>query len=402
MESKPEERFTDDSLTKDPSSSRPEEKPGVPSVRDAAGSCLDLFVSALRVDFSARTITADPPPIGAQPDHGRLRIEQDRLKIWAANTSAFAEGRSSLDYRLRELPQELGLVKSLLNIVSARLESYKSALLDANKPENQEKSIAEAVSGAGTSPPGSARQDALPMVDDAEAEVDKAPPTSSSPEAFNYIEALHSIHTSIDWLHRLCNMLRRASVINQNLRARMNNVPGFDGDTVKRLYAFLIDRDFPGLFEQLKNRMASTMVERHRRILYRRDRLDSGWKQQKTYEGKTEDNQPQPTTTASQSPPSHICSTPETEPSIQAKVSDNPATKATPSLEPTGPVTEPARSRYYAPSSVSTARSGALNKDAKLLIPPPRPECQTSGEFVCDYCCVILESKVGRNKVQWE
>jgi hypothetical protein len=366
------------------------------SVKPAAGSCLDLFASALRTSHSSPDAVNDARSDIPLPDHGRLRIEQDRFRIWAANAAAFAEARWSLDYRLRELPEELDLVKSLLGTISSRLQSYESALLKAIKSANVDSTTVEAGSKAASTTFGSPRPTEATGGKDPDTDADdkEQEQTLSKPKAFNYDEALDSIHTSIDWLHRLSNMLRKAGIVNQNLRAQSYNLPGLDGDGLKNFYAWLVDRDFPGLSEQLKGRMASTMVERHRRILYRRERYEAGWKQQESYH--REEQQTQPEQTTKQSGP-----VPVTEVSTQGEPSTNPSMKGAPSLLSKGAGTEPDRSRYYAPSSISTARSGALNHDAEMLLPPPPNACQTEPEFTCDLCCMILESQIGRKRTLW-
>jgi hypothetical protein len=308
---------------------------------------------------------------------------------------------------LRELPDELDLVRSLLGTISSRLQSYELALAKAIPLElaDADDTVAEVqprvdpislTHSDAAQPPSNKDPDAEVYEG---AEVTEEVQASSKPASFPYDEALESIHTSIDWLHRLSNLLRKASVVNQNLHAQSYRLPGVDGDGLKKYFSWVVRRDFPGLSEELKGRMASTMVERQRRILYRRERYGSGWKQEESYRLEDQRAGPGKATKPQLLSPSVIdgCARaprpeePATEPSVNG----------TPGSLSKGAVTEPDRSRYYAPSSIATARSAALDGDAEMLVPPPPPACQTQVNFACDFCCMILDSRIGRENVQW-
>ncbi|KAK2611922.1 hypothetical protein QQS21_002028 [Conoideocrella luteorostrata] len=379
------------------------------SIRDTAGSCLDLFASVLQANDSALDVIQGIDAATPQPDHGRLRIERDRFRIWAANSAAFAEGRGSLDFRLRELPDELDQVRSLLGTISSRLSSYGLALANKVGVARINTGLAGAESvlaiehaeiGSKSGVPGrSSGTD-----EDPAPEVDKSPMESkvdSNTALFRYDEALEAIHTSIDWLHRLSNLLRKASVVNQNLHAQSYCIPGVDAEGLKSYFSWVVRRDFPGLSEQLKGRMASTMVERHRRVLYRRERYGAGWKQEQSYrrEEKVAAESEKIMKVGSLSPDSidPIASTSTHQDPPEA----GPPSKEASSLYSRGAVTEPDRSRYYAPSSIATGRSAALDHDAEILLPSPPPTCQTEQNFTCDLCCMILDSRVGKELAQW-
>lgn len=378
------------------------------SIRDTAGSCLDLFATVLRANNSALDVIRDFSTATPQPDHGRLRIERDRFRIWAANSAAFAEGRGSLDFRLRELPDELDQVRSLLGTISSRLSSYDLALVNtidvavvnAGLAVTESVLAAEHAEISSTSGvPGRSSG----TYEDPAAELDKSPvegKVDSNTASFRYDEALEAIHTSIDWLHRLSNLLRKASVVNQNLHAQSYRLPGVDVAGLKSYFSWVVRRDFPGLAEQLKGRMASTMVERHRRVLYRRERYGAGWKQEQSYrrEEQTAAESERATKPESLSPNT---TDPSASTSTQEEPEAGPPAKEAPSLYSRGAVTEPDRSRYFAPSSIATARSAALDHDAENLLPPPPPMCQTEQNFTCDLCCMILDSRVGKEPVQW-
>lgn len=369
------------------------------SVNSAARLCLGLFASAIRSCALALDSENEVDEIRWPTENGQLRIERDRFRIWAANTAVFAEGRQSLEYRLRELPEELDLVRSLLGTISSRLKSYELAL------SKDGKSIDGGIWEAGlhskvteTTPTPTASEEKEKNICSSNENAN-TPRPGYKPEPSMYEEALDFISRSIDWLHRLSNLLRKASVINQNLRAQNYEPPDVDVYSLNKIFGWLICREFPGLSEQLKGRLVRTMVERHRRVLYRRHRYGSGWKQQEVNHG--EKQQLEPSQTIQGDPLSQSDNRDVTLVAIKEKSVDQPLPKSAPSLLSNDVATEPNQLRYYAPSSVSVARSGALNHDAEMLLPPPPNACKTCPEFTCNLCYIILKSQIGRDPILW-
>ncbi|KAH7116517.1 hypothetical protein B0J13DRAFT_459387, partial [Dactylonectria estremocensis] len=297
-------------------------------------------------------------------------MEQERFKMWATNAAAFGQGRGSLDYRFRELPEELDPMRMLLGNLYYTLHEYVAAANIARLDGRL---------GLGTED-GSSR---------------------TRLKTFDYDEALDSIHSSIDWLHRLSNLLRRAGVANQNMRAKSYNMVDLDEDGLKFFFESLISRDFPSLSEQLKSRMASTMVERYRRILYRRARLRSGLGQQESIGSEAGPKKPAPARTSPSQLKAKIAPVPSTEKTRQP---GNLLAAPSPSIFSSNTRTDPNPSVYraYAASAVSKARSVALNQTAELLLPPPPSACRTGPNFVCDFCCIILDSRVGKDDALWK
>lgn len=373
-------------------------------VRDAAGLCLDLLATVSQTDYSSLDAIRHLNPQTPPTDHSRLIIERERFRIWAANAAAFAEGRRSLDYRLRELPDELDQIISLLGIISSRLQSYKVALDNEIELAGILGDQSSVHAGIDSTVAGSVDSSRLHSQDDPAIETDETPSEVKTPSRallLNYDEVVEAIHTSIDWLHRICNLLRKASVVNQNLHAQSYQLPNVDGEGLRKYFSWVVHRDFPGLSEQLKGRMARTMVERHRRVLYRRERYGAGWKQEGLYhrEEKKATDLPQPTTNLDSLSPNFI--DPNARITAQEELGGAPLIKDEPSLYSKGAVTEPDRSRYYAPSSIATGRSAALDYDAELLVPPPPPSCRGEPNFTCDLCCMILDSRIGTDHIQW-
>ncbi|KAI1125986.1 hypothetical protein F5Y10DRAFT_294187 [Nemania abortiva] len=358
-------------------------------VRQAAGRCLDLFASALQVTSSVSDAIARTRPDKAATDYALLIVERDRFRIWAVNAAAFAEGQSSLDYRLRQLPEELDLVESLVGAVCSRLQSYISAFKKVRKTLVIRKPASDAdLEASGSTLSREGTEDKVGAV-----------PAAPKPGILNFENDFELIHTSIDWLHRLSNILRKASVVNQNLRAQSYKPPGVDSDGLSAFFAWVVARDFPGLSEQLKSRMARTMVERYRRILYCRDLYGTGWKQQREYQHK--DQSACLENAAETEVQSKDNQSPASDTSKQQETTENRPIEESPSLFSKAAGTEPDRSRYYAPSTAPTAKSAALSHDAEMPLPPPPKRCQTESSFTCELCCMILPSKTGSNPVLW-
>lgn len=355
-------------------------------VRPAAGRCLDVFASAIEASSSRHTHRNQ-----ATPDLSLLVVERDRFRVWAANAAAFANGRSSLDYRLRQLPEELDLVKSLVNTIYSQLQSYVSAIKRAEETAAVDRSSPSATLEASdtiSSPPHSGTEDEASVV------LSKLKTDTS-----HYVDALESIHTSIDWLHRLSNLLRKASVVNQNLHAQSCKLPGMDFEGLVDCYAWLVARDFPGLSEQLKSRMSRAMAERHRRILYRRQRYGLGWQQQEEFHYGDQFATPEKaaeTVLLSKDDQSLDADALKRQESVESLKAGE-----APSLSLKGATTEPDPSRYNTRSTVSTARSAALNHNAEMLLPPAPRKCQTESSFTCEFCCMILPSETGKSRVLW-
>jgi hypothetical protein len=89
--------------------------------------------------------------------------------------------------------------------------------------------------------------------------------------------SIRVIANEISLLHRLSNTIRRASKDSQNLKAaksfRIQDDEGNDAEPLLReLFASYILGRFPDISNAIRQRLASTMLLRRKRILYRRSR----------------------------------------------------------------------------------------------------------------------------------
>ena len=212
-------------------------------------------------------------------------------------------------------------------------------------------------------------------------------------------QLLDSIHQSIDWLHRLSNLVRKASFANQNKRAHKFKLEDADGndltETFTNYYTKLIKRDFNGLQNDLTQRLAVSMVTRRRRIMYRKSR-QRHW------------NLPQVEYTAKRLEPSHqprssVISQPTKSPRLPKLPlqKERAITQAQSHLTSTTLDINTYR-RSLVPSGVSKGSTTPLTKGDEVLVPPPPMPAGPSENFVCDYCCLILQSEIGSNKSNWK
>lgn len=95
--------------------------------------------------------------------------------------------------------------------------------------------------------------------------------------AQTFERAVHRIADQISLLHKLSNTIRRASKDVQNVEAekapRICDDEGNDAeDFLRQVFAHYIQDRFPTTSQTIQQRLASTMVLRRKRILYRRSR----------------------------------------------------------------------------------------------------------------------------------
>lgn len=215
-------------------------------------------------------------------------------------------------------------------------------------------------------------------------------------------------------MHRLANVIRRASIYRQNAKAAglpLKDALGGDAEAaLKTLFEYWIKRDFPAMSpaelatenptvaDPFMSRLATTMLLRRRRILYRRSRqvklalhtakptskhapivplIRSGL-------GTSEMTGASPAQTHE-----HIL--PVLAPSVAASMPNTATT-----LDPVTYRREAAK-----PSKVSLARTVTISKSNKDMIPLPPRIGVGALEFVCPYCCLILPAKDADDKTVW-
>lgn len=216
-------------------------------------------------------------------------------------------------------------------------------------------------------------------------------------------ETIQSIHVTIDWLHRLSNLVRKASFASQNQRAAKKPLMDGDGnditESLTRFFRGLVERECPGLKEEnwtLIGRIVDTMIVRRKRITYRQNRQRRWALQQVEYKIRHLDvSRPQHTPLAIDVRDDERVGD-ETDGVDQVPVDAPPPSGFT--------VTTVDREKYHklsAPSRISRATTAPFQHDMKLFVPPPPRAAEEGRDFVCDYCCLILPAVEGLDKDKW-
>ncbi|KAL5085404.1 hypothetical protein Trisim1_010631 [Trichoderma cf. simile WF8] len=336
------------------------------TIRERATTCVDLFSQA--VLLLAQTESSE--------DHNSLLDEFSRFKLWTSNIGVFADLHSSLDYRLRDFIDIKDSFTRQLITVESRLQQ----LLDATQQDLANSSIKE---------------------DEDEDTGISTPITSTTAtilQDWNNTQLLQSIHQSIDWLHRLSNLVRKASFANQHKRADKFILKDEDdndmSDTLTDYFTRLIKREFSGLQDNLVLRLAASMLMRRRRIMYRRSQQQR-WKI----------SQVEPKTKNLELASTKLIPT-SSEPNVLLKhekvlVSKPEGITTAPSRLTATTIDTNIRRRVSAPSGISKGSTAPLNEQSQLLIPPPPKGANFDEDFICDYCCLILSSNIALNRNVW-
>ncbi|KAI0405375.1 hypothetical protein F4802DRAFT_180093 [Xylaria palmicola] len=288
-----------------------------PTVTSRAESCAESFHQCLE---QAATI------------HSReLSLVEDQLarfSLWCSNIRVFALARGSLDHRLREAPDVQDAIAGVLEALGYRVQGCL-LILQSLGP--------------------------------------KKATTSSSTLDRRLDEALRGIASEISLLHRFSNTIRRASKETQNQKAaREFAIKDDEGNDVEPfLHALFMNhiRDrFPGASDVIRQRLASTMVQRRKRILYRRTRY-----------GKTKDPiRPQEVPSPLSKPRPEARSTID-QPEVGSKhvLAMRPAQSNTRSIALTATTLTPdSFQRVSGPSVASASKSVALSDHEDLRFPP--------------------------------
>ncbi|CAI6097486.1 unnamed protein product, partial [Clonostachys chloroleuca] len=207
------------------------------TVADLAGLCLNTFQQGLNLSSS---------------HHPRYRalIEDQlaRFSIWTSGNGVFAKVRSSMDHRLREAPDVQLAVCSLLEALEDSLQTY--ILL-------QDMQFAYLVLELA----GNLHEDsnAFDVRND------------------NFNLDVQAVAKEISLLYRLTNTIRRASKEGQNIKAAESyHIRDDEGNDIepllKELYSHYILGKFPSIENNLRSRLAASMVLRRKMVLYRRYR----------------------------------------------------------------------------------------------------------------------------------
>lgn len=241
------------------------------------------------------------------------------------------------------------------------------------------------------------------QVVDAAHEGPDAPPSSESWTDENII---HSIRQTIDWLHRLSNIVRKAGFASQNEKAAafvIRDDSGEEGtditESLRCCFQALIRRDCKDINDALVDRLAQTMILRRKRILYRRKR-QRRWAVPQVDVTRTKLDVLLPVPPALEIQNADIPQTAEEAAADDEASPKHQHLRALSTL--TVSVLEPESYRQQgARSQISRATTAPFQPSEKRLVPPHPRAAEYGTVFVCDYCCLILSSEVALNREKW-
>lgn len=226
--------------------------------------------------------------------------------------------------------------------------------------------------------------------------------------SWSKVELLQSIHESIDWLHRLSNMVRKASFNHQNKRDDDFMLRDENGeksveltrsllDGLKRLYQFYVKTHAAGVGEPLAQRLVQTMIIRHKRVLHRRARRKVWNMEQIDYSPRKIEQKPRnlgiPLPAQETTAPGNRKKSDVPQPPVKTEISGSRVTATTVDVNMIRHV--------FAQSEVSKATSNSLLVSDRALV-PPRPAAARSGiEFICDYCGLLIQARQASSAAAW-
>lgn len=232
----------------------------------------------------------------------------------------------------------------------------------------------------------------------------KRPGLLPSSEAWDDEDIIRSVRQSIDWLHRLSNLVRKARFASQNEKAAafvIRDEVGTDiTESLRCCFQALVKRDCKDINDHLVDRLAQTMILRRKRILYRRERLRR-WALPQVDNTRTKLDVLIPVPPALQDQDPDV---PQTEEGgAAADDVASPKDQDSGALS-TLTVSVVERERYLqkaARSQISRATTAPFQPSEKRLVPPHPRAAENGNEFVCDYCCLILPSEVALDREKW-
>ncbi|RKL01602.1 hypothetical protein BFJ68_g12251 [Fusarium oxysporum] len=204
------------------------------TVAECAQKCFESFQHCL--DSASRSDKLSTPR--SQLSLVRVEDQLARFQLWTTNIRVFSTGRDSLDYRLRDVPDIQTPVIGLLQALDFRVKSCSRILY----------SILQA-------------PEAISIEDD----------------VGKFVNSLDRLSGEITLLQKITNTICRASKDTQNSKAaegfKIRDDEGNDAEPfLQEVFSNYIQDRFPGTSEDIRNRLASSMVLRRKRLLYRRER----------------------------------------------------------------------------------------------------------------------------------
>ncbi|KAI1095380.1 hypothetical protein F5B19DRAFT_342151 [Rostrohypoxylon terebratum] len=287
-------------------------------ISEHAGQCLVSFGQCLKstVSFDGQRYL-------------NIQDEMARFSIWASNMAVFSDGGDCMDHRVRKASEVQRLVLSVLETLRRWIEELKFS-------------------------------------------------TSTQGE---FERIANGISSKVSLLHELSNTIRKASRESQDIKAMSSFQLMDEGmnieDFLKGRFTHYLQDRFGESTDAIRNRLATTMVMRWKRVKFRRLRYSRNpiWPSQPA--GKPSIEIPRPEVT-------EPTTTPRTYSTVQT------ATTLVP--------------RNFQKASALSSVSCVRSVDVKKLCFPPRPEALSLGvtEVTCQYCLYVLPVSEISDEAKWQ
>ncbi|KAG4292568.1 hypothetical protein FPRO06_12056 [Fusarium proliferatum] len=293
------------------------------SVLKWAQKCFESFQNCLN------SASKSDKPSAPWPKLPLVQVEDQlaRFQLWAANIRVFSTGRDSLDYRLREASDVKTPIVALLQALDFRIKT------------------------------GSQILESILLAPDSK-------PVEKSIEGF--VQTLDAVSSEITLLHKITNTIRRASKDTQNIRAaeryKIRDEEDNDvGPFIQSVFLNYINDRYHVASAEIRQRLASSMVLRRKRLLYRQERY-----------GKSPIHLPQKTSAPGiLHPESEIMTTlGDAERPAKRRIIAAPSQSAMHSAETATTFSPEGYKKAAAPSIVSISKTVQLSSEDELAFPP--------------------------------
>lgn len=336
-----------------------------------------------------------------------------RFSSWASSIGVFAPGSASMDHRLRYASEVQSVVTGLLESLNYRVQTCRFLVMVQPRINTLtgkgSKSLAQ-LSNSSTADASTTANDRLG-------------------------QSFLDIAAEITRLNKISNTIRRASKDTQVLKASNFQIKDEEGENVEPLllshFEHHIGDWFPGISENIRQRLARAMLLRRKRILYRRHR-------QGDTSTRSENTISQASVKLPDAQPVAGSSLQATSKKKDEKAAINrPASKVAPSQVKSATTLAPEKFKMVSssPSVVSASRTIASGKHQVLTYPPApgfaakrryeklksqriveaaetstepglrellESDLQAIGEITCPYCLYALPAADVFNERKWQ
>jgi len=238
--------------------------------------------------------------------------------------------------------------------------------------------------------------------------LEKPPKTVRTSVHQDLQESLLSIRSCINWLQRLSNVVKTASMASQNRKAdgyRLED-QGINSVDLRKFYDWFLKREFAGLREPLRQRLADSVMLRRRRFEYKA-RVQELFEKQQAHTTAHEAASFPPSSASTETMLGDMYQTEPWSPVTTTSSSSKAQTKhQAGDLNAANPfgdapsINAGGLRKSLAKSRISAATTIPLGGQTKFLL-PPKPRESAGATFTCGYCSHVLDSEIARDDKTW-